>query len=160
MTRRRTPTVARLALAGVLAVQVAACAPSPADPSVSPARPLAQRHTWGGLCPEGPCVSTLTVDADGSWSWSDEATATHGTLGPRELDRLREAVASSGLRASAGPPAQDVRCDADADGRSVSYGWASPDEGWQVVDSCRQVLDARDPLVTRLEQLAGRLAPR
>ena len=156
----------RLACAFIVLAQLAACAPGPAVPPDTPPSVLAERQTWGGLCPEGPCRSTLTVSDDGRWRWNDEATDTQGLVGPREVDRLREAIVESALSpATAGAPGREhvpstaVRCDAHADGRSVRYGWAAPGAGWQVVDSCEQAIDPDDPLVVHLEELAGRLAP-
>lgn len=172
--RSRTPAAHRSrATAGQATVALvlgwlAACAPATTPPSETAVQPLAERHTWGGLCPEGPCHSTLTVSADGGWTWSDEATETQGLVSPREVDRLREAILSSALpptgvagtaTARERPGSETVACEADADGRSVRYGWESHGQGWLTVDSCEQPLDPRDPLVVHLEELAQRLAP-
>lgn len=150
--------------------QLGACSPATGpppgpQPDAAGPRPLAQRHTWGGLCPEGPCRSTLTIGEDGAWTWSDEAADSRGVVSPREVDLLREAIVSSTLAqdSTAAPhatlPEPAARCEADADGRSVRYGWAEPGLGWQLVDSCERALDPRDPLVAHLEELARRLAP-
>lgn len=164
-TGRRSAMIRLAAAVGLLA-QLAACAPGPAAPPDTPRLVLAEWQTWGGLCPEGPCRSTLTVRDDGSWSWTDETTDTQGLVSPREVDRLREAIVDSAFSpGTASAVGQDqaassaVRCDAHADGRSVRYGWAAPGEGWQIVDSCEQAVDPDDPLVAHLEDLANRLAP-
>ena len=100
-------------------------------------------------------------------TWSDEATDAAGIISPREVDLLREAIVSSALSPAAvggpttsgGPRPHPSRCEAHADGMSVRYGWRAPGQGWQVVDSCEQAVDPRDPLVVHLEELARRLAP-
>ena len=165
-TPHRSRTVVALAVLMLCLGQLGACSSTSGPPSPAGPLLLAERHTWGGMCPEGPCRSALAISDDGAWTWSDEAADSQGRISPREVDLLREAIVSSafspadgGPTTSGAPLPQPARCEAHADGRSVRYGWAAPGQGWQVVDSCEQAVDPRDPLVVHLEELARRLAP-
>lgn len=162
---RRTPCL-RPVLAGVTvvaAVLLGGCsgagdgsAPDPAGPArthaAGPEMTLT-RTTWGGLCPEGPCRSELVVDGDGAWRYEAEDGREQGRLSGAELDRLRRAVLATGL--SEDGPAS-THCAADSDGRSVAYSWTVGDESRRV-DSCEVAVDADDPLVVELEELAARV---
>lgn len=157
-------------VATLLLTSCAATGPaaSPADPATtSPADPattsletspagrtelLAQRHTWGGMCAGGACRSTLTVAADGRWTWEDETGSHEGRLGPRVLEEVRAAVATTQLGAATTDAG--VRCEADFDGRSVKVAWAGPG-GWTEASSCEVRVDDADPLVVVLEDLAA-----
>lgn len=131
-----------------------ACSPTVPDPAPGEsANPLAARHTWGGMCAEGPCASALEVTEDGRWTWEDGWQEHRGQLSPQQLSRLRRAVADTGLLAATDDaPA----CAADADGTAVRYGWATAD-GWASVSSCDVLIEGRDPLVRALEGLAAEL---
>lgn len=118
---------------------------------------VAVRHTWGGMCADGPCRSDLVVLADGAWTvvTETEADAARGTLAPDELAGLEDAVSRTRL----GEPGAPVTgCAADADGTSVRYGWS--EEGRpRSASSCEQAVPADDPLVRRLEALAADVMP-
>jgi hypothetical protein len=153
----RSGLVPLLALALALALPLAGCSPGAPDPAGPPgtapgaaAGPLAERHTWGGLCPEGPCTTTLEVSGDGRWTWDDGVGREGGRLGDAQLSRLRRAVAATGLGA---PTGAAPGCAADSDGTSVRYGWAATD-GWGTASSCEVLVDPADPLVRALDGLA------
>ena len=167
---RRTPALRPVLATGVTvvaAVLLSGCsgagdgsAPDPAGPGMVAARTHAAgpemtltRTTWGGLCPEGPCRSELVVDGDGAWRYEAEDGREQGRLSGAELDRLRRAVLATGL--SEDGPAS-THCAADSDGRSVAYSWTVGGESLRV-DSCEVAVDADDPLVVELEELAARV---
>ncbi|WP_141401411.1 hypothetical protein [Ornithinimicrobium cerasi] len=130
------------------------CSLAPSGPAPGEvAEPLATRHTWGGMCPQGPCASTLEVAVDGRWTWEDGSGREQGRLGRAQLARLHRAVATTDL---GGETEEAPRCDADADGTSEHYGWATADL-WLSASSCEERIDQRDPLVRALADLADRL---
>ena len=142
-------TARALVLGFVVLLAVAGCRgePAGADPTFR-----LERHTWGGLCPEGPCGSTLTVGPDGAWTLTTEGGDDSGRLEEDELAALVEAAVGS--RLSAAP--QTTRCEADADGTSVRYVWTV--RGAQsVASSCEVAFDEDDPLVEAAERLAANL---
>jgi hypothetical protein len=130
-----------------------AAQPSARPPGAVPESWRAQRQTYGGLCAQGPCGSTLVVRSDGTWRLRTEGRTAEGVLDDAELDRLGEAVASTGLASPADPA---TACAADSDGTSVSYAWAADGQAHKV-DSCEVVVRTEDPLVRALEELAARL---
>lgn len=147
-----TTRALRAATTAVVAVSLSSCAFS--SPGREPAEgPLAERHTWGGMCAEGDCFSTLLVEADGTWTYEDERGSTRGELRPRQLDRVHDAVAATGLGSA---PPYDGLCEADRDGTSVRYAWAGPD-GWRTASSCEVRVDPGDPLPRVLDTLAESL---
>lgn len=140
-----TTRALRATTTAVVAMSLSSCTFS--SPGREPAEgPLAERHTWGGLCAEGACFSTLLVEADGTWTYEDERGSTRGELRPRQLDRVHAAVGATYLGSA--PPHEGL-CEADRDGTSVRYGWAGPD-GWRTASSCEVQVDPRDPLVRAL----------
>lgn len=153
--RPSAASVRLVALALLLGSTTGCAAGGPSHPPAGQAGPLAQRHTWGGMCAEGACFTTLTVTADGTWTYEDEAGSGRGRLEPRQLERVLSAVGSTRLGAAT---AGDVGCQADLDGTSVRLGWASPD-GWTAVSSCEVSIDSGDPLVEELGNLEARLVP-
>ena len=112
-----------------------------------------ERHTWGGMCPDGPCRSTWMVDPDGTWSLRTEADDRSGRLSGEELDELYRAAESTDLTEA--PPT--TRCEADADGRSVRYVWTVQGRSGSA-SSCEVRFDGADPLVATLEELVDDLA--
>ncbi|MGD8199649.1 hypothetical protein ACQE98_03185 [Ornithinimicrobium sp. W1679] len=145
----------------LVAVLLAGC--TGADLPSASGQPLAELREWGGMCAEGECGGTLTVGDDGRWTFvpaSSTRVTDEGQLSQRQLHQLRGAVGRTRLDVEpVNAPAGRPDCDADHDGRSVSYGWADPQAGWTEVSSCEQHLRDRDPLARLLEQLAERLVP-
>lgn len=87
-----------------------------------------QRRTWGGMCAGGPCGSTLTVTADGTWVYVSEGKRTTGTLSRQQVVNLFYAVRvtqtwATHPRASHGLAAAKQACAADHDGTSAAYAW-------------------------------------
>ncbi|KQY21219.1 hypothetical protein ASD16_18020 [Cellulomonas sp. Root485] len=112
-----------------------------------------ERHTWGGMCPDGPCGSDLVVEDDGSWTYSssDEDGDASGTLTDSELDALHTAVADTTVGSES---AAAVACAADVDDTSVRYAWTFDDDSG-AASSCEVVIDGGDPLVLYLDELAA-----
>ena len=111
-----------------------------------------ERHTWGGMCPDGPCGSDLVVEDDGSWTYSSSETDDgSGTLSASELDALHTAVADTTVGSES---AAAVACAADVDDTSVRYAWTFDDDSG-AASSCEVVIDGGDPLVRYLDELAA-----
>lgn len=90
---------------------------------------------------------------DGAWRLHTEDGTSEGRLADAELEKVLEAVESTGL----GSPAEvATACAADSDGTSVSYSWTTHGQQHEV-DSCETVIATSDPLVQVLDQLAARL---
>lgn len=109
-----------------------------------------RRKTWGGLCPSGPCGSSLVVFGSGSWTLLSEGVHTQGTLTPADVAALSQAVRVTRLGSATGT----ADCAADHDGTSVAYAWTSADVTGSA-SSCDHPIDPRDPLVVVLERLAA-----
>lgn len=110
---------------------------------------LASRAMTGGLCPDGPCNEELVLHDDGLWRWTDNSTGKSnvGLLSSRELAEVADAVAET--RITEGPPFEDI-CPIAYDGMEVTYGVP---EG--SVSNCDLLVDASDPLVEILDDLAA-----
>jgi len=111
-----------------------------------------ERVTWGGMCAEGPCESSLVVTSDGRWTYSDQTGESEGQLTVAQHDDLTAAVGEtrlSGVAASTG-------CEADSDGTSVRYVW-SADGRQGSASSCGTGLGVNDTLVVEMESLVDEL---
>ncbi|WP_235508706.1 hypothetical protein [Terrabacter sp. Root85] len=138
--------------AGVVAEPPATAAsttPS-ATPSVAvPADLTIRRKTWGGLCPGGPCGSSLVVTASGAWVLSSEGATRTGTLPWARVVALALAARSSHLDTATGTP----DCAANHDGTSVAYSWTI-DGVTRSASSCDHPIDRSDPLAVQVEEVA------
>ena len=96
-TPHRSRTVVALAVLMLCLGQLGACSSTSGPPSPAGPLLLAERHTWGGMCPEGPCRSALAISDDGAWTWSDEAADSQGRISPRDHDELIHLAAALNL---------------------------------------------------------------
>lgn len=121
-----------------------------ATPSVAvPADLTIRRKTWGGLCPGGPCGSSLVVTASGAWVLSSESATRTDTLPRAGVAALALAARSSHLDAATGTP----DCAANHDGTSVAYSWTI-DGVTRSASSCDHPIDRSDPLAVQVERVA------
>lgn len=87
-----------------------------------------ERRTWGGMCASGPCESTFTVVADGTWVMVVNGTRTTGTFTHKQVMalsydlRVTQALLEH-VRATQLSTDSTAHCAADHDGTSVAYAW-------------------------------------
>ena len=120
---------------------------APAD-KVPPEAVQVERVTWGGMCAEGPCESSLVVTAEGRWTYSDQSGESDGQFTDDQQADLSAAVGETGLSGVAA----STGCEADSDGTSVRYVWSAGDRTGSA-STCGQGLDEDDPLVVGVESL-------
>lgn len=150
--RALLPTALLLVTVGLAGCGVPQSGPSPSPTGAAAATdlPELQRRATGGMCPEGPCKSVLVVEPDGRWTLTTEAKSTPGELTGRQRSEIAAAYNSTdrGATASPRPP-----CQADSDGTTVTYVWRL-DGVTGSASTCDPAMDARDPLVRLLDDLA------
>lgn len=139
-------------LCGCLTLVAGCSGPSaPAEDGLS--EPVqVERVTWGGMCAEGSCESSLVVTSDGRWTYSDQIGESDGRLTAAQHDDLTTAVGETGLSGVAA----STGCEADSDGTSVRYVWSFGDHTGSA-STCGPGVDEDDPLVVEVESLVDEL---
>lgn len=142
------------------------------DPGADPAnQPLdrvpadfkVERRTWGGMCASGPCESTFTVVADGTWVLVVNGKRSTGTVTRKQvvdlLNNLKVTQARVDQARKARVPATGkADCAADRDGTSVAYSWTFAGMS-ESVSSCRQRPTPVDDLALDLDRIADSVSP-
>src|SRR5262245_31218924 len=88
----------RLLLVALVAVVAAACASSAPETSSTPgssATPLVTSSIRGGLCPDGPCGTTIVIGREGYVHQTRPTAMDLGTIPLPELTALNVAIAAT-----------------------------------------------------------------
>jgi hypothetical protein len=134
------PTV----LAIVALVLVAACATAAVESSSAPEGPLLTITTRGGLCPDGPCGSTVAIEHDGRLHEVAPKAIEVGTIAPERIAALAAAIDATDF-AALRRNRFTGECPVNFDGQESIYQFATPD-GVERIASCETQVDESHPL--------------
>src|SRR4029077_4347505 len=142
-----------LALA-LLLVGLAACSPS-AIASLFPDanRPLATVTTRGGLCADGPCGDSVSVDRDGNVRSAAKPPNALGTVPPDQLRALAAAIATTDFEAIRAHPFTGG-CPTAVDGQEFVFEFGTP-SGPERLATCESDIDFGQPLFVALSTALG-----
>jgi hypothetical protein len=134
----------------VLAAALAGCSiPFLATPSVE----LVSVEVRGGLCPGGPCATTVTLDRDGSVHAAAKPPNDLGTVPGPALAALEAAIRTTDFAALRSHPFSGL-CPTAVDGAEVVYTFWAP-SGVERVASCEVQVDPGDPLFVAVAAALG-----
>ena len=134
------PTV----MAIVALVMFAACAPSAVGSPAAPVGPLITITTRGGLCPDGPCGSTVVIERDGRLHEVAPKALDVGTIAPERIAALAAAIDATDFTALRRNRFTG-ECPVNFDGQESIYQFATPG-GVERIASCETQIDESHPL--------------
>jgi hypothetical protein len=140
---RPSAIVVGLVLAAV-ALGTAGCATDASAPVPSADGPLLTVETRGGLCPEGPCGTTLVVERDGRARVAARPPNDLGSVPPLRLAALDLAIRAADFAELRRHPFTGT-CPTAYDGPEVVYTFGAPG-GAERVASCEVAIDPAAPL--------------
>jgi len=138
-----------------LATRPLATAPLPTTPM--PVGPLLTVETRGGMCPAGPCGTTLVLERDGRVHLAAKPPNDLGTVPPPTLAALDAAIRSTDFAALKSHPFTG-QCPTDFDGQETVYAFGAPG-GVQTVATCEVAVDYGSLLFVAVAAALGPFIP-
>jgi hypothetical protein len=135
-------TKLRLPLTVVLLLIVAAC--SRQDPVPPSPVSLLSVETRGGMCPNGPCGSLITIDTDGSIHQLKPTDLVLGQVPPQLFETLRIEIDRADFPMIESRLFTDT-CPTAYDGQETIYTFHLPTGGEEIA-SCKVAIDPNHPL--------------
>lgn len=134
-----------------------ATAPATAHPTTPGAGMLASVERRGGLCPDGACDRTVTLDRDGRIRVSGQPPEDLGVVPEAHLRALGAAIAATDFAALRRPAFSGV-CPTAYDGQELVFTFAT-EHGAERLASCETALDLTAPLFRALDAALGEASP-
>jgi hypothetical protein len=110
-------------------------------------------ETRGGLCPDGPCGSTVVVERNGRIRLAAKPPNDLGTADAARLAAVEAAIAATDFDELRSHPFTGT-CPTAYDGQEVVLSFATPG-GIEVVASCEVAIDPHDPLFRAVADALG-----
>jgi hypothetical protein len=120
-------------------------------------RPLVTITARGGLCANGPCGDSWTVDPDGLVRAAVKPPNELGRVSPDDLAALQRAIASADWVAIKGHPFTG-QCPVAFDGQELVLEFAT-DHGIERIASCEVAIDWRTPPFDELGAAVSQWVP-
>jgi hypothetical protein len=141
----RSLAVTLLAMVAVLACSAAppAVTPSP-TPTPIPTGPLLTVTARGGLCPPGPCETTIFIERDGHVHQAAKPPNDLGTVPEATLVALDQAISAADFTAIRSHPFTGT-CPTAYDGQELVFDFGAP-AAIERVESCKVDIDWDSPL--------------
>jgi hypothetical protein len=134
------PTV----LALVALVVFAACATAAVEPTAAPEGPLLTITRRGGLCPDGPCGSTVAIERDGRLHEVAPTSNEVGTITQPRIAALAAAIVATDFTALRQNRFTE-ECPVNFDGQETIYQFATAG-GIERIASCETQMNESHPL--------------
>jgi hypothetical protein len=133
-----------LAILALALALFAACATSTVESKATPEGPLLTITTRGGLCPDGPCGSTVAIERDGRLHEVAPKAMEVGTIAPERMAALAAAIDATDFTALRRNRFTG-ECPVNFDGQESIYQFATPG-GVERIASCETQIDESHPL--------------
>jgi hypothetical protein len=152
----------------LVALMTAACgvSPTPSGPAPSPvitgvvvvpAAVLLTVESRGGECLDGPCGSTISVDADGTVRAAAKPPNVLGTVPPAQLAALESAIKLTDFTLLKSRPFTG-ECPTNFDGQEFIFEFAAPG-GTERIATCEVDVDYALPLFVAVSTALGPFMP-
>jgi len=112
----------------------------------------------GGMCPHGNCGTTVIIDANGSYTWTEgsggsgsESVRGTGQLQRSEIDKLLHEIDSTDFVRVKSEKFQGT-CPTAFDGQENVYYFPTR-EGEEIISSCTYAIDKNEPLFIHINKL-------
>jgi hypothetical protein len=112
----------------------------------------------GGMCPYGGCRTTVIIDSNGSYTWTEgsdglgyESVRGTGKLQRSEIDKLLNEINSTDFVKVKSEKFQGT-CPTAFDGQENVYYFPTR-EGEEIIPSCTYAIDKNEPLFIHLKKL-------
>ena len=150
MSRSRCAPLAILAVLLCVVPIVAGCA---APVASTPPGALLSVEVRGGMCANGPCDETVTLERDGRVHGATKPPNDLGVVPAAQLATLKTLIAASDFSAIKGQPFTG-QCPTAFDGQEVVMDFATA-AGIQHIDSCQVDVDWGHPLFVAVSTALG-----
>ena len=128
------------------------CRPTPVS-----AGPLVTVQTRGGMCPGGPCGTTLVLERDGRVHLAAKPPNDLGIVPPATLAALDAAIRTTDFVALKSHPFIG-QCPTDFDGQETVYEFGAPG-GIETIATCEVAVDFGSPLFVAVAAALGPFIP-
>jgi hypothetical protein len=144
----------RLLAVVVLVFGLVACATPAATPSIAtPAGALVTVETRGGMCPEGLCGQTITIERDGRVHLAAKPPNELGNVTPQVLSTLQTLIATTDFGAIKSRKFTGD-CPTAYDGQETVYTFSAPG-GVETIPSCTFAIDSSSPLFAAVDAVVA-----
>jgi hypothetical protein len=122
------------------------------EPKIGVKDPLLTIRAEGGMCVDGPCWSEKQINADGSYTATDNTGAqSNGTLNAAQIAELTQQIAAADFDAIKAQPFTGT-CPIAYDGQEYIYTFHTL-SGPQTIASCTVGIDENSPLFLNIAAL-------
>jgi len=149
-------SIARVLSAIAIVAVAAACSPGSPIPIPFATGPLVTVETRGGLCVNGPCGSTVTIERDGRVHVAAKPPNELGTVPAGQLAALDAAIRATDWAALKSHPFTG-ECPTAYDGQESIFEFGAPG-GTQRIATCEIQVDAGSPLFVAVTAALGSVA--
>ena len=112
----------------------------------------------GGMCPHGVCRTTVIIDSDGRYTWTNgfggpgnESVRGTGKLQRSEIDKLQDEIDSTDFVKVKSEKFQGT-CPTAYDGQEKVYYFPTR-EGEEIIPACTYAIDKNEPLFIHINKL-------
>jgi hypothetical protein len=148
----------RVPLTVALLVILSACSQ---EKPVLPSRvsPLVTIETRGGMCPNGPCGSLVTIDSDGAVHQVRPTDLVSGQVPPQLLEELRGEIDRANFPLIESRPFIDT-CPTAYDGQETIYVFTvGQGTGSERIATCEVSIDPNHPLFRAVDAVLATVKP-
>ena len=150
-------SIARVLSAIAIVAVAAACSPGSPIPIPFATGPLVTVETRGGLCVNGPCGSTVTIERDGRVHVAAKPPNELGTVPAGQLAALDAAIRATDWAALKSHPFTG-ECPTAYDGQESIFEFGAPG-GTQRIATCETAIDAGSPLFVAVSAALDSFVP-